>query len=241
MPSQQVIEKLKELQTELDTISVAVKHIDDAAKVAESASEIMKNIPGFLNDLKILEEKHLNELLKEHKEKNVELEMHLKTQIENEKLEREVIKRLINKEVDKYKGILNPLIAELEGKIQKFKKLIEETTQLENTIRNYFEEINKINFPERLDKVDNQISAINIGIGNLQTVIQNTQTKIDSVQTYVNSLGLTIEKKISDLENKLITGNLLLIKETKTNRIITIFVGAILIVGLLLLLNICYK
>ena len=34
MPTQPVIEKLKELQKELENVSVAVKHIDEAAKVA---------------------------------------------------------------------------------------------------------------------------------------------------------------------------------------------------------------
>ena len=44
MPTQPVIEKLEKLQVELETISVAVKHIDEAAKVAKTTSEILKKI-----------------------------------------------------------------------------------------------------------------------------------------------------------------------------------------------------
>jgi len=60
MPSQEVIEKLENLQAELFNISIAVKHVEDAATVAKTASEILKHIPGLLNDIKAIEEKHRN-------------------------------------------------------------------------------------------------------------------------------------------------------------------------------------
>ena len=212
MPTQTVIEKLKDLQDELETVSAAVKHIDDASKVAKTASEILKKLLELINDLKALEEKHRQELLKVHKDK-----------------------------IDALEKQLQSLLTELKVKSKQLTQQIDETKKLEKTISDYYSEIKKINFPERLDKIDNQISAINIGIGNLQTVIQNTQTKVDTVQSSVNSLSQTIESKFSDLENKFVAENVFLKKEIMTNRIIGISVGGILIIGIVLILILCHN
>lgn len=212
MPTQTVIEKLKDLQDELETVAAAVKHIDDASKVAKTASEILKKLPELINDLKALEEKHRQELLKVHKDK-----------------------------IDSLEKQLQSLLTELKEKSTQLTQLIDETKKLEKTISDYYSEIKKINFPERLDKIDNQISAINIGVGNLQTAIQNTQTKLDAVQSSVNSINQTIDRKFSDLENRIISENVFLKKEIKTNRIIAISFGGILIIGIVLILILCHN
>lgn len=191
MPTQTVIEKLKDLQDELETVAAAVKHIDNASKVAKTASEILKKLPELINDLKALEEKHRQELLKVYKDK-----------------------------IDALEKQLQSSLTELKEKSKQLTQLIDETKKLEKTISDYYSEIKKINFPERLDKIDNQISAINIGVGNLQTAIQNIQTKLDEVQSSVNSLSQSIDKKFSDLENRILTENAILKKEAKTNRVI---------------------
>ncbi len=191
MPTQTVIEKLKDLQDELETVAAAVKHIDAASKVAKTASEILKKLPELINDLKALEEKLHQELLKVHKDKIDALG-----------------KQLLN------------LLTDVKEKSMQLNQLIDETKKLEKAISDYYSEIKRINFPERLGKIDNQISSINIGVGNLQTAIQNTQTKVDVVQSSVNSLSQSIDKKFSDLENRILTENAILKKETRITRII---------------------
>ncbi len=79
MPSQQVIEKLEKLQTELETVSVAIKHIEDASKVAKTASDILKKIPELLTELKSVEEKHRKDLQKDLKEKIDAIEKQLQS------------------------------------------------------------------------------------------------------------------------------------------------------------------
>jgi chromosome segregation ATPase len=153
MPTQPVIEKLEKLQAELETVSVAIKHIDKAAKVAESSSDILKNINNIFYDFKQLEEKHHYELLELHKEKIEALEKH-------------------------FQSLLNDFIENAS----QLTKIFEDLKKLEKVISDYFSDIKKINFPERLDKIDNQISAINIGLGNIQTSIQQFQSKIDNVE-----------------------------------------------------------
>lgn len=217
MPSQPVIEKLEELRKELDKASTAVKHIDDAADVAKKAAEILKSFKALLIDLKALEEKHRQELFKIHKDK-----------------------------IDALQGQLQILLTELKEKSEKFNQLIDETNILEHTISDYYSEIKKINFPERLDKIDNQISAINIGIANLQTAIQETQRRIE---TGFNATSEIIqqarEKIISDLTShiniKISEQNVLLQKEIKNNRIIGILIGAILIIVTVLILILCHN
>jgi len=206
MPTQTVIDKLKDLQSELETVAAAVKHIDDASKVAKTASEILKKLPELINDLKALEEKHRQELLDVHKDK-----------------------------IDVLEKQLQSLLIELKEKSKQLNQLIDETQKLEKTISDYYSEIRRINFPERLDKIDNQISSINIGVGNLQTAIQNTQTKVDVVQSSVNSLSQSIDKKFYDLENVALSENAILKKKIKTNRIIQ-FIGFGLTLGILIYL-----
>lgn len=217
MPTQPVIEKLEELRKELDRASTAVKHIDDAANVAKKAATILERFIELLNDLKALEEKHRQELIKIHKDKIDALEMQLQS-----------------------------LLTELKEKSKQLNLLIDETKKLEKTISDYYSEIIKINFPERLDKIDNQISAINIGIANLQTAIQGTQRRIETgFNTTSESIQKAREKIISDLTShinfKISEQNVLLQKEIKKNRIIGILIGAILIVGTMLILFFCHN
>jgi chromosome segregation ATPase len=68
--------------------------------------------------------------------------------------------------------ILKERIGEIERQIEaSVKELDKGVKQLGQLI--------KINFPERLDKIDNQISSINIGIQNLQGDVRRLQDKIE--------------------------------------------------------------
>ena len=216
MPSQQVIEKLEKLQTELETVSAAIKHIEDASKVAKTAADIWKKIPELLAELKSVEEKHRNDLQKDLKEK-----------------------------IDAIEKQLQSLLTELKEKAKQLSQVIEETKKLEKSIADYFAELRKINFPERLDKIDNQISSINIGVGNLQTTIQRSQEKIEkgfedtnqnlrsgfsstndnikhSQEKVTSDLASHTNAKTAEIIKHLTDQNQLLKKEVKTNRIIQI-------------------
>jgi len=227
MASQQVIEKLEKLQSELDTVSNAIKHIDEASIVAKSASDILKKIPDLLDELKLGEEKHRNDLKEHLKEKIHEIERQLQL-----------------------------LLIELIDKAKQLNQVIDETNKLEKSISEYFYEIKKINFPDRLDKIDNQISSINIGLGNLQTSIQRSQEKIEngfdetnqnlksgfystkesikhSQEKVISDLASQTNAKTSEIISQLTEQNNLLRKEVKTNRIIQL-IGLILILILVI-------
>lgn len=221
MPTQTVIEKLEELQTELETVSVAIKHIEDASKVAKTAADILKKIPELLTELKSVEEKHRKDLQKDLKEK-----------------------------IDAIEKQLQSLLTELKDKAKQVSQVIDETKKLEKAINDYIVELRKINFPERLDKIDNQISSINIGVGNLQTSIQRSQEKIEkgfdetnqNLRNGFSSVNDNIkhsqEKVMAEIIKHLIEDNDLLKKEVKTNRIVQI-VGLTII--LIIVLYVAFK
>jgi chromosome segregation ATPase len=216
MPTQPVIEKLEKLQVELDTVSFAVKHIDEAAKVAKTSADILKNISGLLAELKSVEEIHRKNLQKDFKEK-----------------------------IDSIEKQLQSMMSDLKDKTKPLNQLIDDTKKLEKSITAYFEELQKISFPERLDKIDNQISAINLWVANLQSFIQGIQAKIEkgfedtnqnvksgfssihdnikySQEKVTSDLASLTNAKTTDIIKQLTELNQLLKKEVKTNRIIQI-------------------
>lgn len=216
MPSQQVIEKLEKLQTELETVSVAIQHIEDASKVAKTAADILKKIPELLAELKSVEEKHRKDLQKDLKEK-----------------------------IDAIEKQLQSLLTELKDKAKQLSQGIEETKKLEKSITDYFAELRKINFPERLDKIDNQISSINIGVGNLQTSIQRSQEKIekgfeeilhnlkDGFTLTNKNARLTSEKIVSEVLRHLTEQNKALKREITTSRVIQVVGFVIIFISIL--------
>ena len=189
----------------------------------------MNKIPELLSELKLVEDKHRKDLQKDLKEK-----------------------------IDSIEKQLQSLLIELKDKAKQLSQVIEETKKLEKAIDDYIVELRKINFPERLDKIDNQISSINIGVGNLQTTIQRSQEKIEkgfeetnqnltnSFSSLNDSIKHTQEKVTSDLASHtnektaeiiyyLKEQNQLLKKEVKTNRIIQIVGLTIILVTLIYL------
>jgi len=209
MPSQPVIEKLEKLQTELETISVAVKHIDEAAKVAKTASDILNKIPELLAELKSVEEKHRKDLQKDLKEK-----------------------------IDAIEKQLQSLLVELKDKTKQLSQVIDETKKLEKSITDYFAELRKINFQEKFENLEEQIntviSHINIVNDNLIEIQNQVIESLNIVKSGIDKLGLSTIKQIISLEKQvsknaetfvagiqnLTDQNISLNKEVKTNRII---------------------
>lgn len=150
MPSQQVIEKLQDTQRELDKIKSAVEHIQDAAAVVQKASHVVLEVQKLIKELQSIEKDHRFDLIKILKERIGEIERQIEASVK-----------------------------ELDKGVKQLGQLIIEVALLEKNISKYFEDIKKINFPERLDKIDNQISSINIGIQNLQGDVRRLQDKIE--------------------------------------------------------------
>lgn len=199
MPTQLVIEKLEDLQKELNKASHAIRHIEDAANVSHKASEIVGSFKDSISDIKRVEEEYRNKLLSIHSEK-----------------------------IDNISNILNQQESSLNEKTKLLKGLSTDISELLNQIRGVIKEINNVNFPDRLDKIDNQISSINIGIGNLQSLVQTVNSKQEALDKSLNKFYAELTNRFRD-DCKVIRSQI------KTNRIIAITIGVMVFIEILIL------
>lgn len=140
MPSKEVLQSLQDLHEELNKLAPAIKHVETATEITNT----VKSIPQM----------HI-ELIDLLKKADDDLKNRLSDLFANRVKE-------IKKETSDAINEINSLM-EVMGNYH------ENLTLLRDQIEAYYKRIEEINFPERLDKIDNVISAINIGIQNIQT------------------------------------------------------------------------
>ena len=146
MASKEVLDALETLHRELEKLEPAIKHVETAQQV----TQIVKGIP----------QKHL-ELLKEVKD--------------NDALHKDELKSLFAKELTALTDE-NKMIQKATQEIQQLVKAEQEALlKLKNTIQDFHDRIGKINFPERLDKLDANVAGI-------MAAIQSVQTRLDSIE-----------------------------------------------------------
>lgn len=146
MASEKVLQSLETLHRELDKLSPAIEHVHTAQKIAET----VKDIPN----------KHL-ELLKSVKETDENFKKELKEQLKSEASKITVEVNQIIQSLKDTQGLLKGEIIDLE--------------KLKKTIKDFHIEIIRINFPERLDKMDANISGI-------MAAVQAVQSRLDSLE-----------------------------------------------------------
>jgi chromosome segregation ATPase len=168
MPSEEVVNKLSELQSELDRIASAVRQLDKAADTVIDTSKLLDEIPTFVNELRELETSLMNNLLSEHKKK-----------------------------IDSTADMLDSLKNELEKKDKNIAEGLENSKKVQSEVSALANKIDKVDFPSRLDKIDNQISAINIGIGNTQSALQSGQEKTEKLLSSFSEELHQIEQRIA--------------------------------------------
>jgi hypothetical protein len=146
MASEKVLQSLETLHRELDKLSPAIKHVETAQKIAET----VKDIPH----------KHL-ELIKSVKETDENFKKDLKEQLKSEASKITVEVNQIIQSLKDTQGLLKGEIIDLE--------------KLKKTIKDFHIEIVRINFPERLDKMDANIAGI-------MAAVQAVQSRLDSLE-----------------------------------------------------------
>jgi hypothetical protein len=154
MASNEVISALNKLHSELDRLEPALKHVETAMQV----TNVVKEIPTKHLELMSV----LSELDKAFKGELVKL---LAKEIE-------VIKKSNSEVTDN----VSVLLEKLEGSLAK-------TDSLNSQIELFHNKVEKINFPERLDKIDSTVAGINIGLQNLQTVLLNISTATQELRS----------------------------------------------------------
>jgi hypothetical protein len=146
MASEKVLQSLETLHRELEKLSPAIEHVQLAQKVTET----VKDIPG----------KHL-ELIEIVKETDEKFKKELKEKLKSEASKISVEVNQIIQSFKDTQGMLKAEIIDLE--------------KLKKTIKDFHVEIMRINFPERLDEIDANISEI-------MAAIQSVQSRLDSLE-----------------------------------------------------------
>jgi chromosome segregation ATPase len=146
MASQEVLTALETLHREIEKLEPAIKHVETAQQVTQIVKEIPKKHVELLLEVKNNDAKHKDEL-----------------------------KNLFTKELTGF--------TEENKKLQKTTSEIHEQIKLEHealsklkeAVQLFHERVEKINFPERLDKLDANVAGI-------MAAIQSTQSRLDNVE-----------------------------------------------------------
>ncbi|MDI3321976.1 hypothetical protein [Pinibacter soli] len=180
MASQEVLTALETLHREIEKLEPAIKHVEAAQQVTQT----VKAIP----------QKHV-ELLQEVKNSDVKHKDELKAIFATELV-----------------GVTeeNRTLQKVTSDIQQQMKLEQEALiKLRDTIQAFHERIEKVNFPERLDKLDANIAGIMAAIQSVQSRIdgleRNIVDRLRDVQDYQKETRTTLQSGMEQTKTALQT------------------------------------
>ena len=150
MASQEVLTALESLHREIEKLEPAIKHVETAQQV----TQIVKAIP----------------------QKHVELLQEVKS---NDAKHKDELKNLFAKELSGFTEE-NKKLQKTTTEIQQQVKLEQEAlAKLKETVQSFHERVEKINFPERLDKLDANVAGI-------MAAIQSVQSRLDGLERNIS-------------------------------------------------------
>ena len=150
MASQEVLTALETLHREIEKLEPAIKHVETAQQV----TQIVKAIP----------------------QKHVELLQEVKS---NDAKHKDELKNLFAKELSGFTEE-NKKLQKTTTEIQQQVKLEQEAlAKLKETVQSFHELVEKINFPERLDKLDANVAGI-------MAAIQSVQSRLDGLERNIS-------------------------------------------------------
>ena len=207
MASQEVLSALETLHREIEKLEPAIKHVE----MAQLVTQTVKAIP----------QKHV-ELLKEVKSNDAKYKEELKT--------------LFAKELSSFTEE-NKKLQKTTTEIQQQVKLEQEAlTKLKETVKSFHERVEKINFPERLDKLDANVAGIMSAAqaiqGRLDIVERNISDKIRDMHDYQKETRATQQSGLEQLKTTLQTA---LDTTAKKQQILTYITWVLFIIGFIIL------
>ena len=168
MASEKVLQSLETLHKELEKLGPAIEHVETAKKIAET----VKDIPH----------KHF-ELIESVKETDENFKKELKEQLKSEASKITVEVNQIIYSLKDTQGLLKSEIIDLE--------------KLKKTIKDFHVEIVRINFPERLDKMDANVAGIMAAVqaiqGRLDLLERNIADRLKDNQEFQKDMKLEIK------------------------------------------------
>lgn len=150
MPSQEVLTALESLHREIEKLEPAIRHVETAQQVTQTVKAIPQKHVELLQEVKTSDAKHKEEL-----------------------------KTLFAKELSGFTEE-NKKLQKTTTEIQQQVKLEQEAlANLKETVQSFHERVEKINFPERLDKLDANVAGI-------MAAIQSVQSRLDGLERNIS-------------------------------------------------------
>lgn len=179
MASQEVLSALETLHREIEKLEPAIKHVETAQQVTQTVKAIPQKYIEFLKEVKISDEKHKGELA-----------------------------ILFEKEVSRFTEE-NIELQKTTSEIQKQVKLEqEELSKLKDKIIAFHNNVEKINFPKRLEDLDSGVSvnlnAIKSIQGRLDLIESNINEKFKALQKHEIETRAELEDRIKKSKNEII-------------------------------------
>lgn len=178
MASQEVLTALETLHREIEKLEPAIKHVETAQQVTQTVKEIPQKHVELLQEVKSNDLKHKDEL------KNLFVKELSEFTEENKKLQKTT--------------------AEIQQQIMLEQKAL---AKLQETVQSFHERVEKINFPERLDKLDANVAGIMAAIQSVQSRLDNLERNISDrlldIKDFQKETTISLNKSISDLTSNI--------------------------------------
>ncbi|MGG5487576.1 hypothetical protein [Gaetbulibacter sp. PBL-D1] len=168
-----------DLHAGLVALQEQLEKLDSASQQIEQVKTIGKSVIDAMSDLQDKYEGHLQALTSENKKVLQGHDNVFKEQLLNNKEANSKLVQNTEKAIEEIKHALNDNVEENQKVHQKNSEEIASHLTLYSEFVNKVESLTKtiesVNFPNRLDKLDNTVSAINLGIQNMQSSIANSE------------------------------------------------------------------
>ncbi|MGB1051334.1 MAG: hypothetical protein ACPGYF_05170 [Chitinophagales bacterium] len=146
MKSPEVLQALETLHREIEKLEPAIRHVEMAEQVTQSVKQIPQKHLEFLKEIKSNDEKHKEELISLFATEIASLSN-------------------ANKKLQKTSADLQEQVL-LEQ---------EALSKLIDSVQSFYNRVDKINFPERLDKLD-------VNVAGIMAAIQSVQSRLDALE-----------------------------------------------------------
>lgn len=177
MASQEVLTALESLHRELEKLEPAIKHVE----IAQQVIQMVKGIP----------QKHLD-LLKEVKDNDAKFKSELKDLF---------LKELVALTDENKKLQKNTTEIQQQAKAE-----LEALSKLKDTVQTFHERLEKINFPERLDKLDANVAGIMAAVQSVQSrldiIERNVTDRLKEIADRQKETHVSLQTKMEELSKK---------------------------------------
>jgi hypothetical protein len=175
MASKEVLTALETLHREIEKLEPAIKHVEMAQQVTQTLKAIPQKNADLLQDIKINDTKHKNDL------KNLFVTDLTSLSDENKKLQKTTTE------------------IQLQVKLE-----LEALGKLKETVQSFHERVERINFPEKFNNLDTNLSAMmaEIQSAKIQFDIlkQDIYSQLRDIQESQNETRVALERRLKQIE-----------------------------------------